>query len=64
MVNIKSKNGGNHWVVAVGVKKSSTAKSLTVNDILVIDPYQGKIRTLQAAMNAEGSGWYASQMKY
>lgn len=35
-----------HYVVAVGVKKNVTEKTVKENDILIIDPYEGKIRKL------------------
>lgn len=35
-----------HYVVAVGVKKTANEKTLTAQDILVIDPYMGAVRKL------------------
>lgn len=35
-----------HYVVAVGIKKTANEKTLTAQDILVIDPYMGAVRKL------------------
>ena len=42
----KRKGGGSHAVVIVGIKDGVDPNNVTANDLLIADPWDGKIKTL------------------
>lgn len=46
VIHIHSPSGKGHWVTVVGYKKGTTKESVKVDDFIIMDPANGKVRNL------------------